>query len=84
MSWLLCGIAIAALISMASLQGRRARTALGGARGTAGGMQQWRWHAWRARRDACRKQSSHRDSPLREHIAHGHRFLAGEVGRRSS
>jgi hypothetical protein len=29
MSWLLCGIAIAALISMASLQGRRARTALG-------------------------------------------------------
>jgi hypothetical protein len=29
MSWLLCGIAIAALISMASLKGRRARTALG-------------------------------------------------------
>ena len=29
MSWLLCGIAIASLISMASLKGRRARTALG-------------------------------------------------------
>lgn len=28
-SWLLCGIAIAALISMASLKGRRAKTALG-------------------------------------------------------
>jgi len=29
MTWLLCGIAMAAMISMASLKGRRAKTALG-------------------------------------------------------
>ena len=47
-----------------------------------GGVQWQRRLGWCAGGDACRKQSSHRDSRIWNGLKFGHRFVAGEVVRR--